>query len=124
MALGFAALSLAGHDRQIKDIETGLAAELAWQVLPDGGHVTRNPALLVEVLLDLLPLSQCFTARDRALPDQLSDAIQSMLAAHAAGRVDHNYRLWMIFNLEVFWRHFIDRDPVTRVEEWVARARA
>jgi uncharacterized heparinase superfamily protein len=79
MALGFAALSLAGHDRQIKDIETGLAAELAWQVLPDGGHITRNPALLVEVLLDLLPLSQCFTARDRALPDQLSDAIQSML---------------------------------------------
>lgn len=79
MALGFAALSLAGHDRQIKDIDTGLAAELAWQVLPDGGHVTRNPALLVEVLLDLLPLSQCFTARDRALPDQVSDAIQSML---------------------------------------------
>lgn len=79
VALAFAALSLAGHDRQLRDIEANLAAELGWQVLPDGGHVTRNPALLVELLLDLLPLSQCFTARDRSLPDQLGEAIERML---------------------------------------------
>lgn len=79
MALAFATLSLAGHDRQIRDIETNLVAELAWQVLPDGGHVTRNPALLVELLLDLLPLSQCFTARDRKLPDPLGEALEHML---------------------------------------------
>ena len=79
MALAFATLSLAGHDRQIKDIETNLAAELAWQVLDDGGHVTRNPAVLVELLLDLLPLSQCFTARDRTLPKQLGEALERML---------------------------------------------
>jgi asparagine synthase (glutamine-hydrolysing) len=51
------------------------------------------------------------------------EALQRMQDEHAAGRVDHNYRLWMIFNLEVFWRHFIEREPVGRVEEWVARAR-
>ncbi len=79
MALAFATLSLAGHDRQIKDIETNLAAELAWQVLDDGGHVSRNPAVLVELLLDLLPLSQCFTARDRTLPKQLGEALERML---------------------------------------------
>lgn len=79
VALCFATLSLAGHDRQMRDVEASLAAELAWQVLPDGGHVTRNPALLVELLLDLLPLSQCFTARDRKLPDRLSEAIEHML---------------------------------------------
>jgi uncharacterized heparinase superfamily protein len=78
-ALAFAALSLAGHDRQIKDIETNLAAELEWQVLDDGGHVSRNPAVLVELLLDLLPLSQCFTARDRTLPKQLGEALERML---------------------------------------------
>src|SRR5690606_31042361 len=49
------------------------------QVLPDGGHVTRNPALLVELLLDLLPLGQCFTARNRKLPEQLHRALESML---------------------------------------------
>ena len=79
VALAFATLSLAGHDRQIKDIETNLAAELAWQVLEDGGHVSRNPAVLVELLLDLLPLSQCFTARDRTLPKQLGESLERML---------------------------------------------
>ena len=79
MALAFATLSLAGHDRQIKDIENELASELAWQVLADGGHVTRNPGLLVELLLDLLPLSQCFNARDRKLPERLGEALERML---------------------------------------------
>lgn len=79
VALCFATLSLAGHDRQVRDVEASLAAELSWQVLADGGHVTRNPALLVELLLDLLPLSQCFTARDRKLPDRLSETIEHML---------------------------------------------
>ncbi len=40
-----------------------LAAELERQVLPDGGHLSRNPSVLVELLLDLLPLRQCFAAR-------------------------------------------------------------
>ena len=79
IALAFATLSLAGHDRQMRDVEAALVAELSWQVLADGGHITRNPALLVELLLDLLPLSQCFTARDRKLPDRLSETLESML---------------------------------------------
>lgn len=79
IALAFATLSLAGHDHQVRDVEANLVAELSWQVLPDGGHITRNPALLVELLLDLLPLSQCFMARDRKLPDRLSETLESML---------------------------------------------
>ncbi len=79
IGLAFARLSLAGHDRQVRDVEANLVAELSWQVLPDGGHVTRNPALLVELLLDLLPLSQCFTARDRKLPERLGETLEHML---------------------------------------------
>jgi asparagine synthase (glutamine-hydrolysing) len=52
------------------------------------------------------------------------EELQRMHDEHASGRVDHNYRLWMAFNLEVFWRHFLDREPVDRVEEWVMRARS
>jgi len=78
-ALACATLSLAGHDRKVREVETNLVAELSWQVLADGGHVTRNPALLVELLLDLLPLSQCFTARDRKLPDRLGETLEHML---------------------------------------------
>jgi asparagine synthase (glutamine-hydrolysing) len=52
------------------------------------------------------------------------EELQRLHDEHASGRVDHNYRLWMVFNLETFWRHFIDGEPVERVEEWVAGARA
>ena len=49
--------------------------ELDRQIMSDGGHISRNPTALVELLLDLLPLRQCFMARDRVPPKQLSDAI-------------------------------------------------
>jgi len=79
IGLSYATLALAGHDRQMRDVEANLVAELSWQVFSDGGHVTRNPALLVELLLDLLPLSQCFTARDLKLPDRLGETLEHML---------------------------------------------
>jgi len=79
IALNFACLSLAGRERQLKDVEASLAAELAWQVLPDGGHISRNPGHLVELMLDLLPLSQCFTARSHGQPPQLVEALARIL---------------------------------------------
>jgi len=39
---------------------------------------------------------------------------------HWSGENDHNYRLWMLFNLEVFWRHFIDGASVDELEQWIA----
>jgi uncharacterized heparinase superfamily protein len=78
IALSFANLSIGGRERQLKDIETALSAELARQILPDGGHVSRNPAVLVELMLDLLPLAQCFVARDRKHPVQLLEVIALM----------------------------------------------
>jgi uncharacterized heparinase superfamily protein len=75
IALVLADMSLAGHERRLKGAETALDAEIARQILPDGGHVSRNPAALVEIMLDLLPLSQCFLARGRKPPPQLVDAV-------------------------------------------------
>ena len=37
-----------------------LVAEIERQILPDGGHISRNPGALIELLLDLLPLRQAF----------------------------------------------------------------
>ena len=34
-----------------------LADELQRQILPDGGHISRNPQMLIDLLLDLLPLA-------------------------------------------------------------------
>ena len=53
--------------------------ELARQVLADGGHISRNPVMLVKLLLDLLPLRQCFIARDQTPPEALGAAINKMM---------------------------------------------
>lgn len=79
IALVLADLCVAGHDRHLRDIEDDFTAELEAQILPDGGHISRNPGVPVELLLDLLPLRQCFAVRDRAAPQALSTAIQRML---------------------------------------------
>jgi asparagine synthase (glutamine-hydrolysing) len=52
------------------------------------------------------------------------DTLQRLHDEHVAGRFDHNYRLWMIFNLEVFWRHYIAGESLEALQEWVQRSRA
>jgi uncharacterized heparinase superfamily protein len=80
IALMFAELSVAKQQRRLKDIEPALVAELRRQILPDGGHMSRNPGILIELLLDLLPLNQCFIARDRDPPATLADILARMQA--------------------------------------------
>jgi len=78
IALMFAELSVAGQQRRLRDIEPTLVAELRRQILPDGGHMSRNPDVLVELMLDLLPLNQCFVARGREPPSPLVEVIARM----------------------------------------------
>lgn len=56
-----------------------LSDELVRQVLPDGGHIGRNPRVIVELLLDVLPLRQAFSARSLPVPEALSNAIDRMI---------------------------------------------
>ena len=56
-----------------------LADELKRQILADGGHISRNPGALIELLLDLLPLRQCYIARDQNPPAALVSAIDRMM---------------------------------------------
>jgi asparagine synthase (glutamine-hydrolysing) len=48
--------------------------------------------------------------------------MERLVREHCDGGIDHNYRLWMIFNLEIFWRHYIEGAPVESLEEWIAEA--
>lgn len=57
-----------------------LDAELLRQILPDGGHIGRNPETPVELLLDLLPLRQAYAARGRRPPERLTASIGAMIA--------------------------------------------
>jgi uncharacterized heparinase superfamily protein len=79
IALTYAALCLAGQSRRIKSATTRLNEELKRQVLPDGGHLSRNPEALIELLIDLLPLRQAFAARNIAPPPALLNAIDRMM---------------------------------------------
>lgn len=79
-ALVLADLCVAGHDRQLDDVERAFAAEIERQILDDGGHVSRNSAILVELMLDLLPARQCFAARGRRPPPALLQALADMVA--------------------------------------------
>ena len=56
-----------------------LSDELTRQILADGGHISRNPQKLLDLLLDLLPLRQAFAARAIAAPPQLLNSIDRML---------------------------------------------
>lgn len=55
-----------------------LGDELALQILPDGGHVSRNPAALIAVLRDLLPLRHLFALRQMEPPAGLLVAIDRL----------------------------------------------
>ena len=79
VALTLADLCIAGHDIRLAGVERALSLELDHQILPDGGHIGRNPLTPIELLLDLLPLRQCFASRGRPVPPSLAGAIARML---------------------------------------------
>ncbi len=79
IALMYATLCMAGQTRHLRGATKRLEDELSWQILADGGHVSRNPGVLIELLLDLLPLRQAFAARNVAPPAALLNAIDRMM---------------------------------------------
>ncbi|MCO5090167.1 heparinase II/III family protein [Bosea sp. (in: a-proteobacteria)] len=79
IAVAFAAICLDGQDGRRRRIESLLSDALDEQILPDGGHLSRNPRLLIEFLLDLLPLRETFAARGLEPPRGVLTAIERMM---------------------------------------------
>src|SRR6516162_3610587 len=77
--LSQAALCMARQHRHIRAATKRLSDELTRQILPDGGHISRNPGALIELLVDLLPLRTAFTARNLVPPPALLNAIDRMM---------------------------------------------
>jgi uncharacterized heparinase superfamily protein len=61
-----------------------LTAQLAVQVLPDGGHYERAPAYHCQVLADLIDVADLLSAADRAAAPRLTLAIAQMRRSLAA----------------------------------------
>ena len=80
IALLLTQLCVAGQERSIPATERAFLNELSKEILPDGGHVSRNPAVLIDLVLDLLPLKQCFHSRERPVPKELTETLQKMIS--------------------------------------------
>ena len=78
IALVLADLAIAGRKETLARLERSLAAELGRQILADGCHVSRDPTVPLDLLLDLLPLRRCYPLRHREVPGLLADAIRRM----------------------------------------------
>src|SRR6516165_11676713 len=51
IALCYAALCIAGQSRHIRSATAWLTSELERQILPDGGHISRDPGVVIEILI-------------------------------------------------------------------------
>ncbi|NNM71127.1 heparinase II/III family protein [Enterovirga aerilata] len=79
IALSYAALCCSGLENRLRRATRLLGAELDAQILPDGGHVSRHPGVLIELLLDLLPLRLLYASRAIEAPEALGRAIDRMM---------------------------------------------
>jgi uncharacterized heparinase superfamily protein len=79
IALNTASLCMQAQGRSLRSNARRLIDELNVQILPDGGHSSRNPSALIEILADLLPLRQLFFARNLQPPQSLNNAIDRMM---------------------------------------------
>ena len=81
VALTYAGLCCEGIEPILRRATRILVRELEAQILPDGGHRSRDPRFAMELLLDLLPLRQSFLSRSVDPPEALLRAVDRMLPA-------------------------------------------
>jgi len=81
IALCYGMLCLGEKEKVLRPAVRELERTLERQILPDGVHVTRNPALLVDILTDLLPLEQLFRQAGHPGPKNIHSTIDRMVLA-------------------------------------------
>lgn len=74
-----AGLCMEGEARLLARASRRLADELDRQILADGCHISRDPGVLVGLVLDLLPLRQLFPARNVTPPPAILTAVDRMM---------------------------------------------
>ncbi|EJF91529.1 heparinase II/III family protein [Bartonella tamiae] len=81
IALTLASLCLPMSPAMRQSAQQQLVRSLAKQILPDGGHISRNPAVLLSLLSDLLALRHLYAHSKERAPRLLIDSIERMLPA-------------------------------------------
>ncbi len=78
VALQYASLAFRGSETLRDQANAKLCTVINEVILPDGGHVSRNPQALLEVLLAVIPIRDAMVAKREAVPKALGAAIERM----------------------------------------------
>jgi uncharacterized heparinase superfamily protein len=81
IALAYGSLCMPTPVKHMKNAARNLSDELDRQVFADGTVITRNPAAILDLLAELLPLRQTFVEQSQPVPRGLFTAIDRMLPA-------------------------------------------
>ncbi|TCL73060.1 heparinase II/III family protein [Rhizobium sp. BK251] len=81
IALAVASVAMPARPSVIRRAGQDLDREIDRQILADGGHISRNPRVGLELLLDLLPLRQTYVNLGHDVPVRLIPGIDRMYPA-------------------------------------------
>lgn len=92
VALAMASLCMPSSAGGVRAAARNLDSEFDHQILPDGGHVSRNPMVLVDLLTDLLPLRQTYVNLGQKPPRNMAAGMDRMFSGlrffrHANGEL-------------------------------------
>ncbi len=79
MAIAAASIAMSGQGRFVRQSVRRLDQELQRQILPDGGHISRDPGAILEILADLLPIRQAFVMQGVELSRDMLQAVDRMM---------------------------------------------
>ncbi len=48
------------------------------------------------------------------------DYINNLIEEHISGKRDHNFRIWIFINLEVWYRIFFEHQTLGQIQEWIS----
>jgi len=81
IALAHAAVAIGSRGRLMHSSMRELEREIERQILPDGGHISRNPSCLLQVLINIIPLKQAWLDHGVSPSPIVLAAIDRMIAA-------------------------------------------
>jgi len=92
IALAMASLCVPSSAGAVRAASRYLDSEIDAQILPDGGHVSRNPMVLIDLLTNLLPLKQTYINLGQKPPRNMAAGMDRMFSAlrffrHSSGEL-------------------------------------
>ncbi len=77
----YAAISFENHEKWVEQALNALKITINAQILPDGGHISRSPALLLDALKIMVEMRIALKSSAYPIPEFLSTTIENMSCA-------------------------------------------